>query len=465
MAARLLAGWSLCVAGAAAIAASHLGWGDDDDHPAADSRPIPTSLLESGQHQLATKDMDEATILQRMQYWSQQPRPLNSTDKYLLFTIDHGGLNNIRIALELTGVVARRTGRTLVLPPTAPMYLLDFGPWNKALVGDFSHWSRTTLLEELINLKQLKSVLPTLTAAEFEKETGVKWNKARIQSQGREKISDNTICHFEDWEKVTHRFLYMDGFKREPFDCSEWFLRGGPRSQLRQDMTDADWALLRHGFVWHNDAFEIAAKVIRYLGLFEYVAVHARYGDFAEKQSERSADDIYENWKTLMDNATATYVATDRQERFIGFTQRHNVKLIMWPDLFKETTGGLLVETRKKYSPERWYKLIGLVEELICTYSKVFIGTDRSSFTGHIERMRLHADAPVKMHLVHTDGSPFKRQGEQREVRVPLEQIENQIDEWQQTPWKVAPVTHGEAFVEKRPGDLALVESEVQERA
>ncbi|CAK0789137.1 unnamed protein product [Prorocentrum cordatum] len=169
MVVRLLAA-SLCVARAAAIALP--------------SRP--TSLLDSGHHhQLATKDVDEATILRRMQYWSQQGAPLPSTEKYLLFTIDHGGLNNIRIALELTGVVARRTNRTLVLPPAAPMYLLDFGPWNKAIVGNTRNWTKTTRLEELINLKQLKSVLPTLTAAEFEAETGMPWYLARVQSKAR----------------------------------------------------------------------------------------------------------------------------------------------------------------------------------------------------------------------------------------------------------------------------------------
>merc|ERR1740121_1822398 len=359
--------------------------------------------------------------------------------------------------MELAGVVARRTNRTLVLPFRQPFYMLDFGPWNKALVGNIRRWNRTTALEELINLEQLKSVLPTLTAEEFQAETGIPWHVARQRSVEKNTHGrDPSVCKFEDWESLTHRFLYMDGVKREPFDCAEWFLRGGPRLELRKDMTDADWALLRHGFVWHRDAFEIAAKVIRYLGLFEYVAVHARYGDFAETQAERSADDIYNNWKVMIDNATATYVATDRQERFLSLIVQRKVKVIMWPDLFKETTGGLLVETRKRFSEERWYKLIGLVEELICTYSKVFIGTDRSSFTGHIERMRLHADAPVKMHLVHTDGSPYKTGKADRKVRVPLEEIGAQIDAWKQRPWKVAPITSGDKFLEKRSDNLAL---------
>jgi len=414
------------------------------------------ALVVSGPDERATLGLDQ--VLQRMQYWRRATSELPSTGKYLLFTPDAGGLNNIRIGWELTGVVARRTGRTLVLPPASPMYLLDFGPRNDALVGDASNWTGLTRVEDLIDLAQLKGVLPTLTAEEFEREAGLTWRHAVARSEVRRSSSaDKSVCRFQDWERVTSTFLYMDGQKeREGFMCGEWFLRGGPRAELRREMAHADWALLRHGFVWHRDAFEVAAKVVRYLGLFEYIAAHARYGDFAEHQSQRSADDIYENWRTVIDNATALYVATDRQDRFAGLAERRHVRLLMWPDLFSDTTGGLLVEARRRFSPERWYKLTGLIEELICTYSKVFIGTDRSSFTGHIERMRLHADSPVRMHLVHTDGDPFKRRGQDRDVRVPFDAIQEQIHEWGHRRWKVAPITSGDEFLEMGPGGDAV---------
>lgn len=410
--------------------------------------------------QLATRDVDEGSILQRMQYWSAQEAALPSTGKYLLFTPDAGGLNNIRIGWEMTGAVARRTGRTLVLPPPTPMYLLDFGPWNKALVGDTRNWTRHTRVEDLINLQQLKGVLPTLTAEEFEAEVGMTWKEAKQSSQVASRHGDLSICHFADWEAVSDKFLLMDGDRtREGFMCGEWFLRGGPRTELRREMTSADWALLRHGFVWHPDAFDIAARVVRYLGLFEFVAAHIRYGDFAEKQSQRSPDDIFETLQPLINNATALYVATDRQDQFRGISERYNVRLIMWPDLFEESTGNLLVKVKARYTPERWYKLTGLVEEIICTYARVFVGTDRSSFSGHIERMRLHADAPVQMHLVHTDGSPFLGRGADREQRVPMAHIRQQIDEWERRQWTVAPITQGEQFVNVRKdqdGNLQL---------
>lgn len=46
------------------------------------------------------------------------------TIKYLTFEADRGGWNNIRMSLEIVFIIAAATGRTLVLPPDAPLYLL-----------------------------------------------------------------------------------------------------------------------------------------------------------------------------------------------------------------------------------------------------------------------------------------------------------------------------------------------------
>lgn len=66
---------------------------------------------------------------------------LNSNDdtaKFLTFTPDRGGWNNVRMSLEIMVVVAAVTGRTLVLPPKEPLYLLHHDHGNRYRgFGDF----------------------------------------------------------------------------------------------------------------------------------------------------------------------------------------------------------------------------------------------------------------------------------------------------------------------------------------
>ena len=83
-------------------------------------------------------------IAAEMVYWEDVPpsdaqyvspfHPMHSAnenghfeEKYISFEPDRGGFNNIRMSLETVIVLAIATGRTLVLPPEKPMYLLHKG--------------------------------------------------------------------------------------------------------------------------------------------------------------------------------------------------------------------------------------------------------------------------------------------------------------------------------------------------
>jgi hypothetical protein len=406
----------------------------------------------------------EEAAASRMRYWSPAGEQQQPVDTYLLFDYDRGGLNNIRMGWEYSGLIAKMTGRTLVLPPPKSMYLLDYGPRNKKYVPKFMEiatrkkkTNTITAMEDLVNMKQLRGNLPVLTAAEFEQKMWpLTWQQAKDQAGT---LKDGRMVHNLDqkaldcnnvpeYMSIKHKFLMVRALNghREGFMCGEWWKQGGPKDTLKRHMGDAHWALLQHGFVWHEDAFNIAAKAVSYLGLFNYVAIHARYGDFVEKKAQQGPKEILQHWKEYLPEGATLYIATDEPGKFQGHAAE-GVRLLVWDDFFQSSTGNLLAETQKKYSGERWFKLLGLVEELICTYSKIFVGTARSTFTGHIQRMRIQAGAPSIVPINHKDGITQK-------ANTPddFPQVRDDLEQWDlgknAFTWKPLDMKHGSIFIE-----------------
>lgn len=373
-------------------------------------------------------DHNFTAVLQRMSYWSHAGAALAPTDKYLLFSPDAGGLNNIRIGMEMTAVVAQYTNRTLVLPPPSAVYLLDNGD-RKDVPASMEKEDTHTLLESLFNLPQIKASVPTLTFSEFMSRTGFSWdyvehNASRVLTEYR----DAECSPLSTYAKVSDALLFMDGSKREGFSCGEWWQNGAPREEIAMAMGERGWALLDHGFVWTQSAFEIAAHVVSYLGVFDYNALHGRYGDFQFTDARTDLKDILKNWPSLLENGTTLYVSTDSPQLFQKF-EHPGVQVFLWEDFFGPQTGHLLTSVKAKFSDEQWFKLQGIVEEIICTFSKLFVGTDRSSFSGHIARMREEADAPTKGHNVHMEEES-------------VEKIRDQINKWEKRDgrWSFKPL-------------------------
>ena len=97
----------------------------------------------------------------------------NNDKKYVVFQPDLGGWNNIRMALEVVIVFAVITGRTLVLPPPAVLYLLHMNKkWkdNFHSVTDFIDFDRLTSkgtlstisMENFLNLTLIDNTLLSL---------------------------------------------------------------------------------------------------------------------------------------------------------------------------------------------------------------------------------------------------------------------------------------------------------------
>ena len=77
--------------------------------------------------------VERSKVLPELSYWNSKSLepPLFSPlhrNRYITFDVDLGGLSNIRLVFEYVAIIAAITGRTLVLPPPQPWYLINFGP-------------------------------------------------------------------------------------------------------------------------------------------------------------------------------------------------------------------------------------------------------------------------------------------------------------------------------------------------
>ena len=81
--------------------------------------------------------------------------------RYLTFDLDPGGLNNIRMALEYAVVLAAVTGRTLVLPPPQPWYLLHSGPIHAGPCSGSCGFS------DIFDMDALSGFVSVITTADF----------------------------------------------------------------------------------------------------------------------------------------------------------------------------------------------------------------------------------------------------------------------------------------------------------
>ena len=120
------------------------------DHPFL-PKPLPLP------HDMASLNMKNASISKQIRLdWAKQ------RGKYLTFSPDTGGWNNLRMSFENILIYAAVSGRALVLPPDQNIYLLEPKKGDKGRQGR-NYYDLFSLLD---NIELLRRV-PILTAGEF----------------------------------------------------------------------------------------------------------------------------------------------------------------------------------------------------------------------------------------------------------------------------------------------------------
>lgn len=152
--------------------------------------------------------------------------------------------------------------------------------------------------------------------------------------------------------------------------------------------------------------FEVAARVVKFLGLFEYSSMHVRRNELQYKEVFMSAERLHENIAPLLKPRETLYIATDETDPafFSSLTSEHGHEVYKWDDFFTERGGNVLTGVK---IPR---KLIGCIEQVICSGSRAFMGTLESTYTSYIFRLRGYVKAPndeVYFHTLKYSGNKF----------------------------------------------------------
>lgn len=383
-------------------------------------------------------------IPSELKYWNENPdcytSPAfrNGDKKYVVFEPDPGGWNNIRMAVETVIVFAHATGRTLVLPPKAVLYLLAQNKqWkdNKSGLDDFynltllSHGldmiDMPTFLKEVALPGHLSLPLPNGDVSLQKKELwkylstacySRTWTPAKaffglnITKDANGKPIIGPVHHSSRLADMTlerQMIEYDDSMHRQ----KAIFFTGQEPSRLLTHfyafLHFADPAVdkfykrfVRDRMRYHDVIFCTAGKVVAKIkeevrkqtggsehstssesgGEPQYFAYHIRRGDFQQKQTRLSAEKILENTLPFLDMTAGhvVYIATDEKNSSFFDPFRAVFKTVRFLSDYASTAGVSSLNQNH----------VGMLEQVICTNAHTFIGTPLSTFSGFIIRMR-----------------------------------------------------------------------------
>jgi len=385
-------------------------------------------------------------INDHFQYWDESllaeqellPRP--KAHRYLCFDIDQGGLNNIRLVFEYVVVLAAITGRTLVLPPKCSWYLINNGPIPE------QHFGGVSQLSDFYDIDALARAIPVISTEEFIEQAH---RHLSIPDKFRDQVEDeqsaqefaagwkawlgeNTeipgwnpydtviaVPNMESAQSGPHNDeTYLDGrsfveftavHNAAPvlhFPSNEKHRSLGPVATMLasndEELPMLARRLLKNHVRLRTEIFDLADDIIRRLGLSDgkgnyrgcYDALQIRRNDFQYKQTQIAVETICSNISSLIDQNLPVYVATDEsREAIFVELQQHLVtpKVLSWRDVEKVIDEPV---------PFAW---IGPVEQLICTPARRFVGTDVSTFTAYIHRLRGYLPAPDTNVYYHSE--------------------------------------------------------------
>ena len=152
--------------------------------------------------------------------------------------------------------------------------------------------------------------------------------------------------------------------------------------------------LVRDHVHFKEEIFEYAERIIRKFGDFKFSCIHVRRNEFQFEDVRIPADEIRDNTEGLFKSGEAICIATDELSKTdekngkhvhfdpLAMTKKHDHT---WFEPIISRYGSKNVHFLDEYfeetvkdAPKIW---IGCVESVVCSRSRVFVGTILSTFS------------------------------------------------------------------------------------
>lgn len=317
-------------------------------------------------------------------YWKNLPCSLGQyavdQDKYIIFDQYPGGFNNIRMSLELAAVFALLLDRVLVLPPRTDFYLLngecgfeDFFDLSELGIHTISFEQFCT--EKSIAFESLEDAWSAIANKSFVADWDVVKDLVVVPAEPRASQYFHDYKVRRDTISFSKEALGSESIYFPQNLLGSFYLTIFAESRLKE-MTEY---VAKH-IHYHEHMFLEAYNLIEYLGDRNYAAVHIRRNDFQYKDLFITGEALLKNISPALLPGERLYIATDADDKSFLKPLEDVYEVIYFSDL------EYLVDNNMAD------KLIGCIEQLVCSRARVFIGTRLSTFSSYIYRLRGYMD-------------------------------------------------------------------------
>ena len=325
-------------------------------------------------------------------------------EKYISFDGWWGGYSNIRMSYEMIAAISVITNRTIILPPKLYCLFLSqhndkstfFDMWKTLDIEAFKKQFKCVDYEEVPEYAALEGDIQYFSGIDkiakiilFDgdyKDWGVQKGIQDNQLIGCNIINNDDYTSFSNGRTLIDlncddKFIH---FPRNLFGHFYYHIYGNTPTQ-RNIIKEK----IKKGVTYKKTYFEMGDVVKNKIG--EYNSIHIRRNDFlqtreytAKPQLEKLLDDI----KDRIDTNIPLYIATDENDKSLFEFLKEHYTIYFLDDFFIDL--------------QNYEKL--MVDQIICSKSKIFLGSKFSTFSDYINILRAYSD---KLDF-HREGTNFK---------------------------------------------------------